>query len=187
MPHYTVFSRNEIRKIKELLDEKIDKPKLEQLRIRNILRNTFGFYISDFSKVRPYTSFVLDQDIAKGIIEVETFEPEFDNCCTGWPKDICSQLNISVGQYQRYYNNVKVGITSNPYRRFRQHIDKNPEMHWERMVVKYETSSVENANVVEKWFIHNRPDLTNQWTGDSPMSGQGPFYTYFLLGDSKNQ
>lgn len=185
MPHYSIFSLNEIRKIKVLLDEKLDKSKAEQLRIRNILRDTFGFYITDFSHTRPYTSKTMDKDIQEGRIIVSRFLPEFDGCYTGWPKDICSMLNISVGQYQRHYINVKVGITYNPRQRFYQHIDRNPEMHWERMIVKYKTSSVENANIVEKWFIENRPELTNLWTGNSPMSGEGPFYVYFLLGDKK--
>lgn len=58
-------------------------------------------------------------------------------------------------------------------------------MHWERMIVKYMTSSKNNANEVEKWFIKNRPDLTNSWTEYSTMSEVGPFYTYLLLGNSK--
>lgn len=185
MPHYSIFNKTEIRKIKSLLDEKRNRPKAEQLQIKKTLEDIYGFYIDDFSNIRPYTSDTLNDDIEQGLIEVTQFLPEEDKCYTGWPKDICALLNIAVGQYKRRYHNVKVGITNNPRRRFSEHIRCNPEMHWERMVVKYKTLSVENANIVEKWFIKSRPELKNQWIGNSPMSGEGPFYTYFLLGDSK--
>ena len=186
MPHYSVFSRNEINKIMRLLAEMNDKTLLERRCIRAVLQKTYGFYISDFSKISPYTCETLRKDISKGLIQIIPFLPELDAFYTGNPNVICSRLNISVGQYCRRYNNVKVGITNNPRRRFYEHIDRNPEMHWERMVVKYKTSSVNNANTVEDWFINNRPDLVNKWTGRSGMSGNGPFYVYFLLGDSRD-
>ena len=51
MPHYSVFSRNEINKIMRLLTEMSDKTPLEQKSIRKILQKTYGFYTSDFSKI----------------------------------------------------------------------------------------------------------------------------------------
>ena len=184
MPHYTIFSRNEYRKIKNLLEKISEKAKVEQLEIYNILKETYGFYVSDFSRVRPYTSITLEQDVEKGLIEITQFFPEYEYH-TGWPKDIYERLNRAIGQYQRHYKNVKVGITNDPKQRFYEHISRDPQMHWERMIVKYMTSSKNNANEVEKWFIKNRPDLTNSWTGYSTMSEVGPFYTYLLLGNSK--
>lgn len=184
MPHYTIFSKNEYRKIKNLLEKISEKTKAEQLEIYNLLKETYGFYVSDFSRVRPYTSITLEQDLGKGLIEIYQFSPEYEYY-TGWPKEIYERLNRTIGQYQRHYKNVKVGITNDPKRRFYEHINRDPEMHWERMIVKYMTSSRKNANEVEKWFINNRLDLTNSWTGDSRMSESGPFYTYILLGNSK--
>lgn len=186
MPHYSIFSRNEINKIMRLLTEMSDKTPLEQKSIRKILQKTYGFYTSDFSKICPYTCETLRKDISKGLVQIIPFLPELDGCYTGRPDMVCTRLNISVGQYCRRYSNVKVGITNNPRRRFYEHIDRNPEMHWERMVVKYKTSSVDNANAVEDRFINNRLDLVNKWKGRSEMSGDGPFYVYFLLGDSRD-
>lgn len=101
---------------------------------------------------------------------------------TGWPCNVVPLLNISISLYLRNYRNVKIGITNDPDRRFYQHCTRNPEMRWERMVVKYTTSSISNANAVEKYFINNRPELTNEWTGYSNMSENGPYYVYILLG-----
>lgn len=49
------------------------------------------------------------------------------------------------------------------------------------MVVKYKTSSLRNANTVEKYFINGREELKNKWTGFSPLSGHGPYYTYIIM------
>lgn len=69
MPHYNAFTRYELSQIRRLLEEKIGKPKDEQLKIRNELRDVWGFYISDFRPDRPYTSNSLDKDLADGFIE----------------------------------------------------------------------------------------------------------------------
>ena len=44
---------------------------------------------------------------------------------TGWPVNIVNRLNISMGLYRRNYNYVKIGITSNPQKRFKQHQESN--------------------------------------------------------------
>ena len=51
------------------------------------------------------------------------------------------------------------------------------------MVVVYRTTSIKNANEVEKWFIENRPDLVNEWGGYSNMCDSQHYYAYFLLGN----
>lgn len=105
---------------------------------------------------------------------------------SGWPKNIIKRLNISIGLYRRYYTYVKIGITCNPNRRFEEH-RKSQKYRWERMVVVYYTASVLNANIVEKWFIENRPDLVNEWPGYSNMNEGSCYYAYILLGNHKRR
>lgn len=110
---------------------------------------------------------------------------EYD-CKSGWPNNIIKRLNISIGLYRRYYTYVKIGITCDPERRFEEH-RKSRRYRWERMVAVYYTTSVSNANVIEKWFIENRPDLVNKWTGYSNMNEDSCYYAYILLGNHKKR
>lgn len=103
---------------------------------------------------------------------------------TGWPDNIIETLNRSMGQYQRYYKYVKVGITSDPERRFGEH-KRNRTYDWERMIVVYATKSVKHANIVEDWFIANREDLlVNKYKGKSNMCDSVYYYAYFLLANN---
>lgn len=103
---------------------------------------------------------------------------------TGWPDNIIETLNRSMGQYQRYYKYVKVGITSDPERRFGEH-KRNRTYEWERMIVVYATKSVKHANIVEDWFIANREELlVNKYKGTSNMCNSDYYYAYFLLGNN---
>lgn len=102
---------------------------------------------------------------------------------TGWPKYVIRYLSISIGLYRLWYNKVKIGITSDPERRFSQH--KKSE-NWDRMVVKYETCSVKHANEIEKYFIGKLDWLANSWTGWSNMGAGNRFYVYILLAERKS-
>ena len=83
----------------------------------------------------------------------------------------------SIGQYGRRYKAIKIGITSNPERRKAEHSKDG----WKQMVVKYKTSSVRNANAIEKLFIDQRRELINEWPGFSDMPSPGPYFVYLLL------
>ena len=48
------------------------------------------------------------------------------------------------------------------------------------MIVKYETSSIKNANEIEKYFINRHNWLENAWAG---WSNCGIFFVYILLAD----
>ena len=98
---------------------------------------------------------------------------------TGQPANVAASICRSIGQYERYYSQVKSGITSNPERRAQEHAQRG----WQRMVVKYKTTSLRNANIVEKHFVNGRPELQNKWTGVSPMAGPGPYYAYLIMKD----
>ena len=106
---------------------------------------------------------------------------------TGWPKDVLTGLKISIALYLRSYRNVKIGITNWPERRFYEHIQRDSSIKWQRMVVKYQTTSVANANKIEKYFIDNETRLRNRWNGFSKMSESGPYYVYILLSGKRTK
>ena len=91
--------------------------------------------------------------------------------------DLLATLTRSLAQYGHYYRHVKVGITADPTRRSYEHAADG----WQRMVVRYQTSSRDVANGIEKHFIRSRHELKNKWTGFSHMTKDGPYYVYFLL------
>ena len=110
----------------------------------------------------------------------------------GWPKDVLTSLSISIGLYLRYYRYVKIGITGNPERRFREHLNPNCNpncnIKWQRMVVKYKTNSINHANYIEDYFINKkRSKLRNKWIGYSYMSEQGPYFVYILLSGKRKK
>ena len=70
---------------------------------------------------------------------------------TGSINEVTEYLIRSIGQYTRYYNKVKVGITNMPERRAREH--QKSSLRWRKMVVKYKTSSVNFINRLEKILI----------------------------------
>ena len=111
--------------------------------------------------------------------------PEY-NYKQGWPKNIITRLKISASLYSRNYKYVKIGITCDPDRRFKEH-KKSQTYKWERMVVVYCTTSVNNANSVEKYFIGERSDFVNKWIGHSGMCESSYYYAYFLLGNKKRK
>ena len=92
-------------------------------------------------------------------------------------KSLLGSLTISLAVYEYYYRHVKVGITGDPDVRAIAHQADG----WQRMVVRYVTSSRDVANSIEKHFILTRPELKNKWTGFSHMTKTGPYYVYFLM------
>lgn len=104
---------------------------------------------------------------------------------SGQPSNVIPQLRRSLGQYHRRYEYVKIGITIHPEIRFGQHLRNEKKYCWEKMVVKYQTTSVRNANAIEKYFIYNDYYLTNDWTGESHMSESPVYYAYILLGNHR--
>ena len=103
---------------------------------------------------------------------------------TGWPDNIIETLNRSMGQYQRYYKYVKVGITSDPERRFGEH-KRNRTCQWERQRGVYATKSITHAHLVEARIIANRKVLlVNKYKGTSNMCNSDYYYAYFLLGNN---
>ena len=105
---------------------------------------------------------------------------------SGFPKNVIPLLRISISLFLRNYNRVKIGITNDPERRWRDHLRQDAET-WDRMVIKYCTTSVNNANRIEKYFIDTEPALHNFWTGWSHMAKAEYYYVYILLGSRKRK
>lgn len=105
---------------------------------------------------------------------------------SGFPANVIPLLRISISLFLRNYKRVKIGITNNPERRWKEHQRQDAES-WDRMVIKYVTTSVNNANRVEKFFIDAEPALHNRWTGWSNMSNSDNYYVYILLGGRKRK
>lgn len=100
---------------------------------------------------------------------------------TGRVEEVIESLNRSIGQYVRNNKKVKVGITGrNPQKRLDEHLrNKN----WNRMVVKYESSSKNNVQIIEKFLTDNFGDyLVNEVSGGGGISSTpGKYYVYVLL------
>lgn len=98
---------------------------------------------------------------------------------TGSLDSVLNSLNRSVAQYIRNHKSVKIGITNHPERRLKQHLVNR---HWDKMIVKYKTTSVRNINLMEALLIERYIDYTvNQVTGGGGPNGEPPFYLYILV------
>lgn len=99
---------------------------------------------------------------------------------TGNINDVIESLNRSIAQYIRNNNKVKIGITCDPQRRSKEHSKSNEK--WERMIVKYKTTSVNYINLIEKVLIENHWNfISNEVSGGGGPNGNPPYYLYVLL------
>ena len=105
---------------------------------------------------------------------------------SGFPANVIPLLRISISLFLRNYRRVKIGITIDPERRWKEHLRQDAES-WDRMVVKYRTKSVNNTNRIEKYFIETEPALYNTWPGWSNMSDSDYYYVYILLGSRRRK
>ncbi len=80
----------------------------------------------------------------------------------------------------RNYSNVKVGFTNNPESRITKH--KLDTIGWDRMIVIYETSSINFVKKIETILIENNWDyVENIISGGGGRTGEGYQYIYVLL------
>jgi antirestriction protein ArdC len=70
---------------------------------------------------------------------------------TGHVKDIRKLLNRALGQYARYNNKVKVGITADPDRRWGE--AKFEDDNWKKMIILYKTGSRKYALEGKKYIL----------------------------------
>ena len=102
------------------------------------------------------------------------------NYVTGWPSDVVSSVLRSISAYTRRdrVRGFKIGITSNPRRRF-----KEAYAHaYHKMAVVYESSSVANVAELERLLIeHNRELSDNIISGGGGDYGDPPYYLYVAV------
>ena len=103
------------------------------------------------------------------------------NYWKGKPSEVNTSLKRSISQYTRHHTKIKIGITCRPADRMREHHKMN--LGWQKMIIKYETTSINFINKIEKHHIDYQWDfLTNQVKGGGGPNGKnGPYYLYVLL------
>lgn len=98
-------------------------------------------------------------------------------------KSVLPSLRAAIGQYARNNDEIKIGLTVDPDRRWHAH--KTDE--WVEMVVLYKTSSPDFAKKVEKDLIEHgwKSHLDKSWNeitgGGSLQHGHSKYYVYVLL------
>jgi len=99
--------------------------------------------------------------------------------CTGNMYEVVLSLDRSLKMFMRSYKEIKVDITGrSPQVRFKEHLMSRD---WDRMVVKYKSSSQNYVNQIEDFFVEKHPELKNEWIGQSMLTEKGHNYLYFLL------
>ena len=104
------------------------------------------------------------------------------NYLTGYPNHVISDLKHSISQYANNSSYIKVGITNNPENRWYQHKNEDPD--WEKMVVVYKSSSIDNVREIERELINHtieREESYNFIGGGGGNFGDGPQFLYFLI------
>lgn len=102
------------------------------------------------------------------------------NYVTGRPEDVVSDVLRSLSAYTRRdrVRNFKIGITSNPERRFREQYNKN----YDKMVVLYQSSSITNVSRLEVELVqHNKELADNIIAGGGGNYGEPPYYMYVVI------
>ena len=99
----------------------------------------------------------------------------------GKPSEVNTSLKRSISQYIRHHKKVKIGITCRPKERMVEH--NKMGLEWEKMIVKYETTSINFINKIEKIHIDYQWEyLTNERSGGGGPNGKtGPYFLYILL------
>lgn len=101
---------------------------------------------------------------------------------TGHLNRLEARLRRRVGGFCRWWRWIKVGITTNPKLRAKQHFVKDPE--WCELVVLWKTSSRKRAQDAESMLIDSnwgRANLDNQRGGGGGRNAEGTHYLYVLL------
>lgn len=98
---------------------------------------------------------------------------------TGVPRRIAGSLRRRVSAYTRQdrVRAFKIGITTNPERRFRE----SYAGQYDEMIVVYQTSSRQYVCDVERDLVeHNWALCNNRVGGGGGRSSTGPFYLYIV-------
>jgi hypothetical protein len=102
---------------------------------------------------------------------------------TGRPSTVIGNLKRSVTQLANNNAFVKVGITVNPKRRWREHWQNDPT--WNRLVVVYRSTSLNYVRELERELIAHSIERVESMNmvggGGGPNSRGGRHYLYILV------
>ena len=102
---------------------------------------------------------------------------------TGWPSNLKSSFRRRVSAYVRNvdFYDFKIGITNNPKRRFREY--RNSDDVYDRMIVIYETSSLDSVRHFEALMIDDYEYSANFASGGGGSYGDPPYFMYVVIRD----
>jgi hypothetical protein len=104
------------------------------------------------------------------------------NYTTGRPNIVFGDLKRSIAQLANNNSYFKIGITSNPNRRWGEHKKSDPG--WDRMIVVYETTSLTYIRQLESLLIEAGWNREESWNftggGGGRFSQSGKYYLYIL-------
>lgn len=96
---------------------------------------------------------------------------------TGQFEEIIGSFIKSISHYSINHNGIQIGITNNPERRRQEHIAS--KKGWKKMVVKYETTSINYINVMEEILTNYHWEYVNNEKRSATITE--PYYLYILI------
>lgn len=96
---------------------------------------------------------------------------------TGHFEDVKGSLIRNISQYSINNNAIKIGITTNPEVRIREH--QNSNLGWKKMIVKYQTDSINFINVMEEILINYHWEYVNN--EKNVTKPNNPYFLYILI------
>ena len=99
---------------------------------------------------------------------------------TGHFEEVKGSLIRNISQYSINNTEIKIGITNDPERRIKEH--QNNNLGWKKMIVKYQTNSVNYINIMEELLINYHWEyLSNIRGGGGESKAKPPYYLYILI------
>lgn len=95
-------------------------------------------------------------------------------------EDILATFIRSISQYSINHNGIKIGITNDLERQLKEHKSSNKD--WKRMLVKYETNSINYINIIEEKLSNYHWEYTSNIRHDANDGQKNPpYYLYIII------
>lgn len=95
---------------------------------------------------------------------------------TGHFEDVKGSLIRNISQYSINNNAIKIGITTNPETKIKEH--RNSNLGWKKMIVKYQTDSENYINAMDEILSNYHWDIANN---EKKNPSANPYYLYLLI------